>query len=243
MLNSDNKYCINCGNTVKSLYKEYSSTVLKLTECDNCKNIADKYVEYDAVIVIIDLILLQMTAYRHVLLNSEFRNFWKLSIGLIILETYMTWILSKEFPIERPIREIHNISTFNEADIYLDDIKFYEMSLNTILGFISYIIVTFSLTGIYSYLRKTDKISLITVSKAVCLSSSGIFLILPSLIWDTQINEFHILFVSLYTTLSQLLAHKAITNSEKIWSLVVVFLSNLVKMYIMSTPLTKIAVE
>lgn len=26
-------YCINCGNPVKSLYKEYSTTVLKLTKC------------------------------------------------------------------------------------------------------------------------------------------------------------------------------------------------------------------
>ncbi|XP_050512210.1 protein ARV1 [Diabrotica virgifera virgifera] len=232
-------FCINCGNEVKSLYREYSKTVLKLTECDNCKNIADKYVEYDTVIVVIDLLLLRIMAYRHILLNSEFKNFWKLPIGLIVLETYMTWILTKEFPLERH-KDISNITSFDEADIYLDDIKFYEMSLNTILGFISFLGVNYSLSVIYSYLRKRDIIKFTTICKSVCLSSSATFLILPSLIWDTYINEFHILFVSLYTTLSQLLAHRAVSNSEKIWSLIVIFSSHIVKMYIMNTTHSKL---
>lgn len=30
---TDNYICINCGRPVKDLYKKYSATVLKLTEC------------------------------------------------------------------------------------------------------------------------------------------------------------------------------------------------------------------
>lgn len=34
---------------------------------------ADKYIEYDAVIIIIDLVLLSKEAYRHILYNTEFK--------------------------------------------------------------------------------------------------------------------------------------------------------------------------
>ena len=40
---------------------------------ESCHNVADKYVEYDVVIIIIDLVLLQKTAYRHVLFNVDFK--------------------------------------------------------------------------------------------------------------------------------------------------------------------------
>lgn len=40
---------------------------------ENCKEIADKYVEYDIVIIIIDLVLLNTMAYRHILLNTDFK--------------------------------------------------------------------------------------------------------------------------------------------------------------------------
>jgi hypothetical protein len=34
--------------------------------------VADKYIEYDPVIVMIDLVLLNEQAYRHILYNSSF---------------------------------------------------------------------------------------------------------------------------------------------------------------------------
>lgn len=38
--------------------------------------VADKYVEYDPVIVIIDLVLLRKEAYRHVLYNTQFKVYY-----------------------------------------------------------------------------------------------------------------------------------------------------------------------
>ena len=40
---------------------------------DRCHSLADKYIEYDPVIVMIDLVLLNEQAYRHVLYNSPFQ--------------------------------------------------------------------------------------------------------------------------------------------------------------------------
>jgi hypothetical protein len=41
-----------------------------------CHHVADKYIEYDPVIVMIDLVLLNEQAYRHVLYNSPFKVSW-----------------------------------------------------------------------------------------------------------------------------------------------------------------------
>ncbi|KAG5873370.1 hypothetical protein JTB14_022973 [Gonioctena quinquepunctata] len=228
--NHEKYICINCGKVVKSLYKKYSSTVLKLTECVFCRNVADKYVEYDAVIVIIDLILLRIMAYRHFLLNYEFKNYYKLFLVLLILETYSKWTITK--------KEVQTFGTndtkpyLHETDIYLDDFRFYDMSLSLTFGIAGFIISTYLLTKVYTYLHGKDGISLLSVFKAITLSSCGMFLLLPSLIWDKSVHEFHMVFISLYTTLSQLIAHKAICDCEKKWSLIIIFSSYILKIYI-----------
>ncbi|KAK6202324.1 Arv1-like family-domain-containing protein [Scheffersomyces amazonensis] len=62
--------CIECGNpTIDCLYSKYESDYIKLTICDRCGKIADKYIEYDNVILFIDLLLLKQRAYRHLAYN------------------------------------------------------------------------------------------------------------------------------------------------------------------------------
>ncbi|XP_047989907.1 protein ARV1 [Leguminivora glycinivorella] len=83
--------CVNCGESSAALYKTYGPSVLKLTKCDKCNGIVDKYIEYDPVIVMIDLVLVSKEAQRHVLYNTEFKAYWKLFIILIMIETYGLW--------------------------------------------------------------------------------------------------------------------------------------------------------
>ncbi|XP_063380178.1 protein ARV1 [Cydia fagiglandana] len=83
--------CVNCGEASAALYKTYGPSVLKLTKCDKCNGIVDKYIEYDPVIVMIDLVLVSKEAQRHVLYNTEFKAYWKLFIILIMIETYGLW--------------------------------------------------------------------------------------------------------------------------------------------------------
>ncbi|KAJ0179092.1 hypothetical protein K1T71_004804 [Dendrolimus kikuchii] len=83
--------CVNCGEAASALYKTYGPSVLKLTKCDECKGVVDKYIEYDPVIVMIDLVLMSREAQRHVLYNTEFKAYWKLFIILAMLETYGVW--------------------------------------------------------------------------------------------------------------------------------------------------------
>lgn len=89
--------CIHCGHPVSELYKKYSPSVLKIMNCvslfswhsaknrslndhsffcwlqKNCGEIADKYIEFEPMIVAIDLILLSRPAYKHLLFNTKFR--------------------------------------------------------------------------------------------------------------------------------------------------------------------------
>jgi hypothetical protein len=57
----------------------WAEKVIKRELCllqSECHQVADKYIEYDPVIVMIDLVLLNEQAYRHVLYNSPFKVSW-----------------------------------------------------------------------------------------------------------------------------------------------------------------------
>ncbi|PWN92024.1 Arv1-domain-containing protein [Acaromyces ingoldii] len=61
--------CVHCSAHTSSLFVSYGPTHLLCTRCSTCGQYADPYVEHEAVIVAIDLILVKPRAYRHVLFN------------------------------------------------------------------------------------------------------------------------------------------------------------------------------
>lgn len=61
--------CIECTYPVTTLYTSYSPTNIRLTACPSCNKFADKYIEYDSVLIFIDLLLLRPQAYRHMVFN------------------------------------------------------------------------------------------------------------------------------------------------------------------------------
>lgn len=83
--------------------------------------------------------------------------------------------------------------------------------------------VAYVLTQLFFFTKKRQFTSFEIIWKTITISSAGIFLILPSLIWDTSLQETHIHVVVLYITLSQLIAYTAVCNCSKIWSLIVIF--------------------
>jgi DNA-directed RNA polymerase subunit RPC12/RpoP len=128
---NDRKYvCVNCGKEVKSLFKKYSASVLKLTDCENCHSVADKYVEYDVVIIIIDLVLLQKVAYRHILFNVDFKNFWKLSVIILLMEAYSELMRSSS---EQHAKNSDDKPFLNEFE-EMADFLFYKLSLSVALS-------------------------------------------------------------------------------------------------------------
>ncbi|XP_026313792.1 protein ARV1 [Hyposmocoma kahamanoa] len=103
-----------------ALYRTYGPAVLKLNKCNKCKGIVDKYIEYDPVIVMIDLVLMSKEAQRHVIYNTDFKSYWKLFIILILLETYGVWRNDSLFNILiNSICGIQTNTTINSTYLYL----------------------------------------------------------------------------------------------------------------------------
>ena len=68
----DRLICVECMcDENSSLYKKYSEGNLRLTRCIRCGSFVDRYVEYDGVLIVLDLVLHKNPAYRHLLFNSE----------------------------------------------------------------------------------------------------------------------------------------------------------------------------
>lgn len=84
--------CVNCGHQLKELYKTYSPTIQKLTECEKCGLIADSYIEFELLVIIIDLVLLSSQAQRHVLYNTNCKNLYKILMVITLLESYCLWM-------------------------------------------------------------------------------------------------------------------------------------------------------
>eukprot|EP00916_Digyalum_oweni_P007577 GHVL01012790.1.p1 GENE.GHVL01012790.1~~GHVL01012790.1.p1 ORF type:complete len:280 (+),score=61.84 GHVL01012790.1:63-902(+) len=92
--------CVECGSPVNCIYKEFSRGSIRLTTCEQCGKVADKYVECDILIIFIDLILHREAAYRHVLFNrlKYFDTFldteiFKFFFAIIFFDTYTNWFV------------------------------------------------------------------------------------------------------------------------------------------------------
>ncbi|XP_017777830.1 PREDICTED: protein ARV1 [Nicrophorus vespilloides] len=220
MLRIDDHFvCIHCGEPTQELYKKYSASVLKLKTCDSCNKIADKYIEYDPVIIIIDLVLLNREAYRHVLYNTGFSIHWKLLMVLLLMETYSEWVVKFPPDYKTPV-VLHSYFTA--------DFSYYKTFLKVASRAASFFVVILILTVIYNLWtkKKNFKELFFDVWKCTILSSFGIFLLLPSLIWNIDVvHDYHHIFVSLYTTLSQLVAYTVTCDCHKLWSIFVILTS------------------
>jgi len=65
--------CIECMEQVDSLFVEFNkgNGNIKLTRCQRCGHVADKYIEYELVLVLIDVILHRTAAFRHLFYNRN----------------------------------------------------------------------------------------------------------------------------------------------------------------------------
>ncbi|KAF8022237.1 hypothetical protein BT93_G2392 [Corymbia citriodora subsp. variegata] len=92
--------CVQCGFGIKKLYVQYSPGNIRLMKCENCKAVADEYVECELMILLIDLILHKTKAYRHLIhnaLNQETGEckglLWKSALGFLALDAYRCLLL------------------------------------------------------------------------------------------------------------------------------------------------------
>jgi lipid intermediate transporter len=64
--------CVECGhlsNYSLKTYGDISSGHVRLAVCKACKKDVDKYLEYESLLLVLDLMLHRTAAFRHLLIN------------------------------------------------------------------------------------------------------------------------------------------------------------------------------
>lgn len=206
--------CVNCGVEASALYRTYG-TVIKLTKCENCKGFVDKYIEYDPVIVMIDLILISKEAQRHVLYNTDFKSFWKLLITLMMLETYGVWKSDSLFNIAINsmcgiagnntinITNLHAYITTPELsknncmawthdnrddnnDLFIWEKDFYIQFMSTLAGIFVFVATTQLLMTSFKLVMSQSEVPILRCLKAFSLADVSVLFTLPMLVWGTD---------------------------------------------------------
>ncbi|XP_072941468.1 uncharacterized protein Arv1 [Epargyreus clarus] len=207
--------CVNCGKAAGALYKTYGPSVLKLTKCENCKGIVDKYLEYDPVIVMIDLVLMSKEAQRHIIYNTDFKLYWKLFIILIMLETFGVWRNDSLLNIViNTVCDIQNNNTVNttylnlsykfdlpepwrtdcrgwvhrenhDVDLFIWEKDFYIQCISTFTGIVVFISTVHILMSLMKICTVQSDVSITRVLKAFSLANMSLLFTLPMLVWGT----------------------------------------------------------
>ena len=63
--------CVECCSPVPHLWREVSPGNIRLTNCSECGAVADPYIEYEAVLLLLDLVGQRKQPYRHLLFNTR----------------------------------------------------------------------------------------------------------------------------------------------------------------------------
>ncbi|XP_053696082.1 protein ARV1 [Sabethes cyaneus] len=228
--------CINCGGSVTELYRKISPTVLKITECTKCNNPADKYIEFEVLIILIDLVLLAKPAYRHILYNSDCKNLWKIGIILVLLEAYCLW--TEAFSRFTNVRY-----RSDQADPFLAEKGFYVSSVHILIGTILLYTFLYMLTKILNrssaVSNDSDKCYRTVLLHGVILASIGKFFFIPIIIWKQNVSEssmaIHISLVVAYFVISLTQIHSVITrNCSRKKSAVIVLLAFIIKTFFLT---------
>ncbi|KAH8553867.1 Arv1-like family-domain-containing protein [Umbelopsis sp. PMI_123] len=180
--------CVECDAPVATLYTEYSKGNIRLTSCEKCNHFADKYIEYDFVIIFIDMLLHKPQVYRHLLFNritytdekSIEPNIMKLAVLLILFEVYIKWFRLEKY-------YTGSDSTFMEQPLFY---QYLYILLLCIIEFVAFhlgvhIAVRWLFRG-----RNSQSIRPNFITMALIVSSFGKMLLILMVIWDYKQLEY-----------------------------------------------------
>jgi hypothetical protein len=91
--------CVECNAPINALVAKYGKDLNCLLPCAECKEKrADRYVEYDSILIFIDLVLHRQSVYRHLLFNrpslegaQSSLTAHRIGMILLLLEVYIKW--------------------------------------------------------------------------------------------------------------------------------------------------------
>ncbi|KAH9500949.1 sterol homeostasis protein [Bulinus truncatus] len=199
--------CIECGSEVERLFHNYNKDVIKIQHCDVCHSVADKYIEYDQVIIVLDALLLQPQAYRHLLINASFNSHWRLALILWICDAFTKLIIQRTESINQQFSAHFEYINYSHLG--------WELYFNYIIAAIELFVLLGSVLFIYtlkSFIeRKTLKpCSTDLVIKAVIFASFARVLYIPALLWGDLYSKFYMILCQAFVCLSTIQALRVI---------------------------------
>lgn len=252
-LDSKTYKCVQCGESASALFKQYGPSVLKLSKCEQCRGYVDKYVEYDPVIVMIDLLLMSKEAQRHIIYNSDFKAYWKVLLIVMVVETYGLWKNDSLSTIVINTYCTHtrghthyldflmneesckHWSGVQSTDLFFTEINFYILFVSVFLGVIVFILSTQCLMWMTPSGTKHN-VSLETLTKAFALSNVKIVFTLAALIWGrhepTHLlfgHALHYLLVFLYSAVMSHNVYSVVYERHLVVTAVTLLLSSIMK--------------
>lgn len=207
-------HCTNCGAELEELYRRYCPRVLKLLKCNKCGLLADKYIEYDPAVILVDLLLIEKRAYAHLLYNSNLKSCWKLAIVIWLVESFRNFSLCgsdprKDLGIERILNSIFE----GRCNLYL-------ILFRTAFSFAVFFLVVILLTEMKRFFSRErhNGYSVSNLSRALVIGGSGKLLGLLEIVWRHLSLGPHYVFIQGYTFLCLLAAYTVVCNSGKVGS-------------------------
>ncbi|XWS31954.1 hypothetical protein CRYUN_Cryun23aG0119800 [Craigia yunnanensis] len=201
--------CVQCGFRVKTLFVQYSPGNIRLMKCENCKAVADEYIECELMIVLIDLILHKPKAYRHLLynvLNQQSTHFqgllWKSLLGFLVLDAYRSLV------VKRPEEE-WGMSMSISSSFWI----YRKMLVDVILG--NFMFLCSFLLAIRNLLKTSARFSRLhrfrDLLLAVIISSYFKIFLAAMMVWEFPPSVIYI--IDLFVLSSNTVALKVITES------------------------------
>ncbi|EDV97248.1 protein ARV1 [Drosophila grimshawi] len=197
--------CVNCGSPARELIKKYSNTI-KPTNCCKCNQLIDKYIEVEEFIILIDALLLDSAAFRHMIFNGNFKLYWKISLVVLLLES---------FALCRQKRGDGSNTALYEKGFYMC----------TLQSIGEYLLITLLLLFISALLnlRQMNKVGheavTLIILKVVAISNFSKFFLLPILVWRSNTTDFgqklHYMLVTGHHLCSLIMAYSVVGISNR----------------------------
>jgi len=199
--------CVECGARAEETYKQYSMDIIKLTQCGKCSENVDKYIEYDFVLVLLDILLHKSQAYRHVLFNVKTKSASRLSVLCVLCDTYMKWVTFHHMYLE-------DFPTPNDWHVILG-LQFYVMLGISTMEFLINIFVTASVVLLANKRRKIPReLSFQNIFQILTISSYGKFLAVAALIWNKENSNAYLILTKIFVITSNAEAIKVASMGQ-----------------------------
>ena len=215
--------CVECGceDNGNTAYVQYSEGSIRLKRCVRCSQLVDKYIEFEWILIIIDIILFRVQAYRHVLRNVRVstNRYLRLYVLGILMRSYI---------------QLYILLLENEnAMISIEAALFAAVELIG-LALAEQLVLIGALKALVAGVLK-QPLSVSHILRAVIISNYSIVICVPMTIWEYPFS--FVLVVELVVFFSTISALNAIVRpNSPVWIVVTLaFTASLaLRLYFMS---------